>query len=111
MRWKVPRVQTVTTRAVKRRRVKPQVCRQFIVTGRVQGVFFRDSTRRAAKELQLNGSAINLPDGSVQVRVCGSQEEVLKLRQWLHEGSPLSRVDTVLESALPCCAPTLFEIA
>jgi acylphosphatase len=46
-------------------------CRQFKVSGRVQGVFFRVSTRDVAVPLNITGHAINLPDGSVEVLACG----------------------------------------
>ena len=69
--------------------------RRFIVRGRVQGVFFRDSTRRVAETLGLTGHALNLPDGGVEVLACGDPEAVGKLGAWLHEGPPMSRVDSV----------------
>ena len=46
--------------------------RLFTVYGRVQGVWFRDSTRREAERLLITGHAINLPDGNVEVLACGS---------------------------------------
>ena len=51
-------------------------CRQFTVSGRVQGVFFRASTRDVATGLGLTGHAINLPDGRVEVLACGPVDEV-----------------------------------
>ncbi len=69
--------------------------RRFIVKGRVQGVFFRDSTRRVAESLGLAGHALNLPDGSVEVLACGDAQAIDKLQTWLHEGPPLSRVTSV----------------
>lgn len=76
-------------------------CRRFIVTGRVQGVWFRDSSRRKALELQLTGQAINLPDGSVEVIACGEPANLDSLHTWLHEGPELARVDTVRDNDLP----------
>lgn len=71
------------------------VARRFIVRGRVQGVFFRDSTRRVAESLGLTGHALNLPDGSVEVLACGDVQAIDKLATWLHDGPPLSRVTSV----------------
>ncbi|MDX1517257.1 MAG: acylphosphatase [Woeseiaceae bacterium] len=71
------------------------VARRFIVKGRVQGVFFRDSTRRVAESLGLTGHALNLPEGDVEVLACGDAKAVAKLETWLHEGPPLSRVTSV----------------
>ncbi len=66
-----------------------------IVTGRVQGVWFRDSTRRQAESLGLSGSAINLADGSVEVIAGGEPEALAQLKRWLHRGPPQARVDQV----------------
>ena len=46
--------------------------RRYTVHGRVQGVFFRDSTRRQAERLGVSGHAINRPDGTVEVLAAGS---------------------------------------
>lgn len=70
-------------------------CRRFTVTGRVQGVFFRDSTRRKAKALGLTGYAKNRPDGSVEVLACGAVESLDELGRWLHEGPRLAAVEAV----------------
>jgi len=61
----------------------------------VQGVFFRDSARGEALKLGLSGCARNLPDGRVEVVVCGEEEAVEQLCQWLWEGSPAARVKDV----------------
>lgn len=70
--------------------------RRFTIKGRVQGVFFRDSTRKVAVSLGLTGYARNLPDGDVEVLACGDARHIEKLERWLHEGPPLSRVTEVL---------------
>ena len=53
------------------------------VSGRVQGVFFRDNTRRKAAELGLNGYARNLPDGNVEVVAQGDEEKIKELIEFL----------------------------
>lgn len=63
------------------------------VTGRVQGVFFRDSTRRLALALGLTGHALNRADGSVEVFACGDAEALEVLHRWLHEGPDMAHVD------------------
>lgn len=83
--------------------------RLFIVKGRVQGVFFRDSTRRVAESLGLTGHAVNLPDGDVEVLVAGDPEAILKLEAWLHDGPPLSRVTCVDGSDVETPPPTGFR--
>ncbi|HUD96188.1 MAG TPA: acylphosphatase [Woeseiaceae bacterium] len=71
------------------------VCRRFRVTGRVQGVFFRDSTRRTATELGLTGYAKNQADGSVEVLACGSEDALDRLVDWLQSGPKLASVERV----------------
>ena len=51
-------------------------CRCFLVSGRVQGVFYRASTRDRAVTLGLKGSVRNLNDGRVEVRACGEQDSL-----------------------------------
>ncbi|HVX04644.1 MAG TPA: acylphosphatase [Rhodanobacteraceae bacterium] len=67
-------------------------CARFIVTGRVQGVFFRASTRDFALQLGLAGYARNRDDGSVEVVASGGTEALAALFAWLHHGPPAARV-------------------
>ena len=76
-------------------------CARFIVTGRVQGVFFRASTREQALRLGLSGSASNRADGSVEVIASGDEAALVELERWLHRGPPAARVDSVRREALP----------
>ncbi len=62
-------------------------CRKFYVSGKVQGVFFRDSTRQKADALNITGHAINLDDGRVEVLACGEEQALAELESWLNEGS------------------------
>lgn len=71
------------------------VCKRCIVSGRVQGVFFRDSTRKRAIELGVAGYVKNLLNGKVEVLACGDEEAVNKLCEWLWQGPPQSRVTQV----------------
>ena len=66
-----------------------------LVSGRVQGVFYRASTAERARALGVEGWARNLPDGRVEVVAAGAEERVQKLVEWLWEGSPAARVDAV----------------
>jgi len=65
------------------------------VEGRVQGVFFRDSTRREAQNLGLTGWVRNMPDGTVETVFQGKAENLQKMKNWLKEGSPHSLVANV----------------
>ena len=69
--------------------------RLFTVHGRVQGVWFRDSTRREAERLGLSGYAINLPNGNVEVLACGDAKALVILEAWLQRGPPMARVTKV----------------
>ncbi|MDJ0758089.1 MAG: acylphosphatase [Woeseiaceae bacterium] len=77
-----------------------RAARRFIIEGRVQGVFFRDSTRRFAEPLGICGHAINLPDGNVEVRACGEADAIAMLRGWLADGPPLADVSGVSEQTI-----------
>ncbi|MEX2468646.1 MAG: acylphosphatase [Pseudohongiellaceae bacterium] len=72
------------------------------VSGVVQGVFFRASTRDRALALGLRGWVRNTADGAVEVMLVGTGDALAEMRAWLHEGPPrasVSRVD------LAPCAP------
>lgn len=64
----------------------------FIVSGRVQGVFFRASTRNKAMELGLGGWVKNLTDGRVEGQASGAAADVDKLAAWLSQGPEMARV-------------------
>ena len=71
--------------------------RRFTIKGRVQGVWFRDSTRKVAESLGLSGHAINLNDGNVEVFACGEQAAIDQLADWLRDGPRMAKVDQVIE--------------
>ena len=74
---------------------------KFIVSGRVQGVFYRASTREQALRLGLAGYAKNLPNGRVEVLATGSTEALDALECWLRLGPPAAKVDAVSREELP----------
>ena len=69
-----------------------QIRKRVIVEGRVQGVFFRDSTRRRARELGLTGFVRNLPDGGVEAVFEGEPAAVAEAVTWIRRGPPYARV-------------------
>jgi acylphosphatase len=85
-------------------------CRQFKVSGRVQGVFFRVSTRDVAVPLQITGHVVNLPDGRVEVLACGEPAALAELERWLHEGPPMAVVKIVECSDVDCEKPQQFTV-
>ncbi len=65
------------------------------VSGRVQGVFFRSSTRDKARELGLNGWVRNLPDGRVEAVFEGEESRVREVIDWCHKGPNYASVSDV----------------
>ncbi len=84
------------------------VCWKFQVEGRVQGVWFRESTRCQAELLGLCGYAINCPDGSVEVLACGESEALSVLAEWLHHGPPMAKVKNVSHVPFEGICPNRF---
>jgi acylphosphatase len=79
---------------------RTDLTRHYRVSGKVQGVYYRHSTRAEARRLNLRGTVRNLSDGSVEVLVQGAPAAVEALRLWLHRGPAHARVDRVSELAL-----------
>ena len=73
----------------------PHASLHAIIHGRVQGVFFRASTRAEAERLGLRGSVRNLPDGTVEVHAVGTRDALESLHAWLQHGPPPAEVDLV----------------
>ena len=65
------------------------------VAGLVQGVYFRDSTRRAASSYNVTGWVRNLPDGRVEAMLEGEEQGVRRMVAWCHEGPPGAVVEDV----------------
>ncbi len=86
------------------------VCKRIRVFGKVQGVFYRASTKTMADDLKLVGWVRNEPDGTVMLEVQGEAEKVKKMIQWCKEGPTYSRVDDVLLEDTEPQPRTTFEI-
>jgi acylphosphatase len=71
------------------------VRRRILVSGRVQGVFFRDSCRQEAERLGIAGSARNLGDGRVEVIAEGDEGAVDRLAEWCRSGPSYADVTDV----------------
>ncbi len=65
------------------------------IQGRVQGVFYRQSTKETALRLGLTGWARNCPDGSVEAVFEGGKETVDAAIEWCRQGPPAARVTEV----------------
>jgi acylphosphatase len=70
-------------------------CVRCLVSGHVQGVYYRAATQRRAQELGLTGWVRNLPDGRVELVATGAEHALRQLQDWLWQGPPHARVDDV----------------
>jgi acylphosphatase len=68
---------------------------RVLVSGKVQGVYFRANTREQARERGVDGWVRNLRDGRVEAVFEGPADDVDAMVEWCHEGSPAARVDDV----------------
>jgi acylphosphatase len=83
---------------------------RFVVSGRVQGVGFRDATRRRAERLGVCGWVMNRPDGAVEGLACGTSDSLTRFRIWLSDGPPLARVMELSWEAAPTTPPPNFVV-
>ncbi|MFO7705656.1 MAG: acylphosphatase [Halopseudomonas sp.] len=74
---------------------------QGYVRGQVQGVGFRQATVRQANKLGIDGWVRNLPDGSVEVMLCGEASALEAMTAWLHTGPVAAKVDSVELAGCP----------
>ena len=74
---------------------------RLLISGRVQGVYYRHSTRQRACELALVGWVRNLENGKVEVEAQGKPESVEALIAWCRQGPPSARVDACEVTWLP----------
>lgn len=87
-----------------------KICLRFVVSGKVQGVYFRDSTRKLASSLNLTGWVENLEDGRVEGVACGEAAAISQLCEWLNQGPPRARVDDVQKTEIPYQEFSEFEV-
>jgi acylphosphatase len=74
---------------------------RVLISGRVQGVFFRDTLQRLAEQSGVTGWVRNLPDGRVEAVFEGPAEEVRRLVEWARSGPRLAEVDDVAVQSEP----------
>jgi acylphosphatase len=81
------------------------------VTGRVQGVYFRASTRDVAEGLGLSGWVRNADDGAVELEAEGAPTAVEELYRWCANGPPAARVEHVERTEMtPTGAAERFQV-
>ncbi len=84
--------------------------RRIRVFGKVQGVFYRASTKTKADELKLTGWVRNENDGTVLIEVEGDEDRVEKMIIWCKEGPTYARVDDLIFEQSEIMAYKDFEI-
>ncbi len=92
------------------REAQEVIRRRVVVTGRVQGVWFRDSCRREALDAHVGGWVRNRPDGTVEAVFEGATEQVERMVAWMREGPPRAvvlRADVAVE---PPAGETVFRV-
>ena len=82
----------------------------IVVTGKVQGVFFRQSTKEKALELGINGTVMNKPDGSVEIHITCAKELAGQLHDWCKTGPRRAKVETTTMKEIPFEAHSGFTI-
>ena len=83
---------------------------RVVVSGRVQGVFFRDSCRREAQLRGVTGWVRNDPEGTVTAEFEGRPEDVAAMVAWCHEGPPYASVDRVQQQEVAVTGGSGFEV-
>jgi len=82
----------------------------IIVTGKVQGVFYRHSTKEKATELGITGEVKNRPDDSVAIIATGSSEKIDSFVEWCKQGPPKAKVANIFLANLPFQSFEKFNI-
>ena len=82
----------------------------IIVSGKVQGVFYRQNTKEKATALGIQGTVENLDDGSVSIIASGTREQLQQLIQWCHQGPSKAKVAQVTVTEIPVQAFNGFRI-
>jgi acylphosphatase len=86
------------------------ICKHFVVTGKVQGVWYRKHTQQKAKKFGLVGWVRNGDDGSVELVASGKPDALAKLEKWLWRGPLLARVNSVEANAQAAACFADFSI-
>jgi acylphosphatase len=80
------------------------------VTGKVQGVFYRQTTKETAIQLGITGEVKNMADGSVHIIATGTEEQLKDLIEWCKKGPKRAVVTNVISEKIPLKPFTSFNI-
>lgn len=84
--------------------------RRWLISGKVQGVWFRASTKKEAIRLNISGWARNLKDGTVEVIAFGGENALNELGEWLEHGPDLAEVITIKQEVIDWKSYTGFDV-
>jgi len=84
--------------------------RHYFISGRVQGVFYRDSTQKKAAELGITGWCRNTSDGRVECVAYGTEEQIKKLENWFWDGPPAADVNDIQSENIDPENINIFEV-
>ena len=83
---------------------------RLLVKGKVQGVFYRESTKEKAIELGITGTVQNLPGGNVEIVATGTAEQLKQLTIWCNQGPSRAVVTEIISTPLPLQPFTNFIV-
>jgi acylphosphatase len=87
------------------------ICHRYLVSGRVQGVFYRASAQRYAQSMGLTGWVRNLRDGRVELLACGEASALAELEKWLEIGPEYAKVTNIeVITENPSAIPAAFNV-
>lgn len=87
-----------------------RVAKHCIISGRVQGVYFRQGTQLEAQKHKVTGWVKNLPSGQVECQLFGERAAVEAVCQWLHKGPLVAKVKAVEIKDIPWQEYAAFDI-
>jgi acylphosphatase len=82
----------------------------IIVSGKVQGVFYRASTEKEAKKIGVTGFVRNEPNGNVYIEAQGTEAQLEELIKWCKRGPERARVDAVTSNEIQLATESRFQI-
>jgi len=71
------------------------ICKHYVISGKVQGVYYRSFLKNVAWRIGVTGWGKNSPDGAVETLACGTEEQLDEFEKELKKGSDASVVDSV----------------
>lgn len=82
----------------------------LIITGKVQGVYYRASAKEIALRLGIAGWVKNTPEGNVEAMACGEEHDLELFTEWCKKGPDNADVDEVIVTEMPGIGFEIFEI-